>query len=182
MTNIAVIVGSLRKESLNNKFAQVLEARMPEGVSVTHIVPHLPLYDGDIEDAGIPADVQAAKDAILAADGVVLITPEYNRSISGVLKNAIDWISRPYGMNSFAGKPVALAGVSPSPLGTTQAQFQLRSIAAFLGMHVMGQPEMYVDATRFFNENGEVSKDAEAMLDSYVSALVRHIEQFNTKG
>ena len=182
MTKIAVIVGSLREASLNKKFAQALEARMPEHVEIVHVSADLPLYNEDVEAAGIPAEVQKAKDAIVAADGVILITPEYNRSISGVLKNTLDWISRPYGQNSFAGKPVALAGVSPSPLATTQAQFQLRSIAAFLGMHVMGQPEMYVDGGRFFDENGDISEESESSLQNYINSLVFHIESLNKKG
>ncbi|UTX51188.1 NAD(P)H-dependent oxidoreductase [Candidatus Saccharibacteria bacterium TM7i] len=177
MTKVAIIVGSLRKESLNKKFAQAVEARLPEDVEVAHISVDLPLYNDDVEMAGVPEDVQAVKDEIASADGVLIISPEYNRGYSGVVKNALDWISRPYGDNSLNGKPVAVAGVSPSPLGTTQAQSQLRNVLLFLNTRIMGQPEMYVDGGRFFSEDGGIHVEAEGMLQSYVDAFMNHIKQ-----
>ena len=182
MTKIAVLVGSLREASLNKKLAQAIEERLPEGTEVLPISVDLPLYNEDIERAGVPAAVQAAKDAVVAADGLIIITPEYNRSIPGVLKNAIDWISRPYGDNSFAGKPVVIAGASPSPLATTQSQFQLRSVVSFLGMQLFAQPELYVDATRFFDENGAVTPESAPLLQQFVDAAVQRIVAHSQKG
>lgn len=177
MTKIAVIVGSLRQDSLNKKFAQAFEARVPAGVDVQYISIDMPLYNDDILNEGLPEVVSSAKDAVASADGVLVITPEYNRGPSGALKNATDWISRPYGTNSFDGKPVAITGVSSGSLGTAQAQSQLRNTFFNLNTRIMGQPEMYVDGSRFFTEDGVVASGAEEMLQSYVDAVVAHIQR-----
>lgn len=177
MTTVAVMVGSLRQDSLNKKFAQAFEARLPEGVEAKYVSIDLLLYNDDVLSEGIPAAVADAKDAIASADGVLVITPEYNRGPSGALKNATDWISRPYGTNSFDGKPVAITGVSVGSLGTAQAQAQLRNTFLNLNTRIMGQPEMYVDGSRFFTEDGTVASGAEDMLQSYVDAVVAHIKR-----
>lgn len=177
MTKIAVIVGSLRQDSLNKKFAQAFEARVPEGVEVEYVSVDLPLYNDDVLDAGVPESVEQAKTAVASADGILVITPEYNRGPSGVLKNATDWISRPYGANSFDGKPVAISGVSLGSLGTAQAQSQLRNTFLHLNTRIMGQPEMYVDGSRFFAEDGSVAGGAEEVLQSYVDAVVAHVQR-----
>ena len=116
-----------------------------------------PHYNQDDEVAFPPA-VQALKDKIVAADGVIIATPEYNRSISGVLKNAIDWLSRPYGKNSFAKKPVLIAGVSGGKIGTAVAQSHLRQIMLYLEADVLGQPEIYLGpAQELFDGEGTIA-------------------------
>lgn len=144
MHTVAVFVGSLRKESFNRKLAQAL-AGMGEGKLSCNIV-HLddvPMYNQDLED-NLPSSVARIKKAVEEADGVLFVTPEYNRSIPPVLKNAMDWCSRPSGKNSWAGKPAALAGTSPGAVGTAAVQSHLRSVMTMLGMCVMGQPEVYI--------------------------------------
>lgn len=160
MTKIAVFVGSLREKSSNKALAKALEAVKPEGVEFDYIDINLPLYSEDIENAGFPEEVQKVKNTVESADGVLLVTPEYNRSVPGVLKNAIDWISRPYGASSFTDKPVGIVGSSMGPVGTAVAQSDLRSIMLFQGAKVLGQPEIYVaNAYEVFDENGAVLSD-----------------------
>ena len=177
MTKIAVLVGSLRADSLNKKFAKAVESFLPEGFEFNYVdVASLPLFDGDQESEDkFPKAASAMKQIIEEADGVFLVTPEYNRSISGVLKNAIDWASRPYGKNSFNGKPLALAGVSMGSLGTAQAQFQLRSIMTFLNAKVMGQPEAYIDGIGMFNDDGTVVEDSIQFVRSYAEAVANFV-------
>lgn len=156
MSNIAVIVGSLQENSLNKRLAKTLESLAPEGMTFTYVDINMPLFNQDVEAAAYPAVAQTAKDAVSAADGVLILTPEYNRGIPGVLKNAIDWISRPYGTNSFAGKPTGVLGISPTPSGTMAAQAGLRPILSFLDTKQLGQPEVYIaNATDdLFDESG----------------------------
>ncbi len=142
---IAVVVGSLRKDSYNKKLAHAL-AKLAKGKMefVFVDIGSVPLFNQDLE-ANPPAAVTKLKSEIDSADGVLFVTPEYNRSIPGVLKNAIDWASRPYGKSSWAGKPAAICGTSPGAVGTAVAQNHLRSITGgFLDMPTMGQPEMYI--------------------------------------
>lgn len=176
MTKIAVLVGSLRKESSNNKLAQAIIAAAPEGVEFVETDLHLPLFDQDVEATDFPKKATELKNQIESADGVLILTPEYNRGYSGVIKNALDWSSRPWGSNSFDGKPVALAGVSISPLGTTQAQSQLRNVLVYLNTKLMGQPEMYGDASRLFTEDGEVQAEAKDVIADYAAAVVAHVQ------
>ena len=125
MTTILAISGSLRKASFNTGLLQAAKAAAPDGVAVDARTLHgVPLYDGDLEAAeGVPAAVKALKDGLAAADGLLLVTPEYNNSIPGVFKNAIDWMSRPPGgTDLFKGKPVAVIGASPGGFGTILAQ------------------------------------------------------------
>lgn len=145
MQNIAVIVGSLRKDSYNKTLAKALEKLAAGKMKFTHVeIGDLPLFNQDLESS-LPAPVARMKKEIETADAVLLVTPEYNRSIPGVLKNAIDWGSRPYGKSSFAGKPAAIAGASPGAIGAAVAQNHLRSVTAgFLDMPTMGQPELYL--------------------------------------
>ncbi len=113
MTKIAVLVGSLRDGSMNKMLAKNLEALAPEGTEFEYADLNLPLFNEDIEP-NFPQEAQAAKDVVERADGVLFVTPEYNRGVPGVLKNAIDWLSRPWGQNSFAGKPAGIVGATPS--------------------------------------------------------------------
>lgn len=176
MAKIAVLVGSLQKNSVNKTLARNLESLAPEGVEFDHVdVGSLPLFNQDME-SDYPAEAQAMKDKIEAADGVLLVTPEYNRSFSGVLKNAIDWASRPWGKNSFDGKPVGIVGATISPLGTGPAQAALRQVMVYLGAKVMGQPELYLSVTPdTFDEDGEVTEVSKDFVESYAEALTSHV-------
>ena len=172
MITIAVFVGSLRADSLNKKLAQNLETLASKDVRFAYVDVNLPLYNEDVEAAGYPEFVQKQKDIVEAADGVLIVTPEYNRSVPGVLKNAIDWLSRPYGQSAFNNKPLALAGASGGPIGTAVAQSDLRHIAGFLNMRLLGQPEVYFTLSNSkFDENGIV-------LDEYRDGLKTYIESF----
>lgn len=143
MYTVAILVGSLRKDSINKKLARALEKVGCDGITFVPVdISAVPLYNGDLEDS-LPAPVRKMKDAVAAADAVLFVTPEYNRSIPGVLKNALDWGSRPYGANVWAGKPAAMAGSSPGAIGTAVAQSHLRSVLGFLGMRLCVQPEVY---------------------------------------
>lgn len=155
--HIIAISGSLRKDSVNTALARALQALAPADMKITIAdIGTLPLYDQDNETA-YPAAAQALKDMIDAADGVIIATPEYNRSISGVLKNAIDWLSRPYGANSFARKPVLVAGVSIGKIGTAVAQSHLRQILLHLDADVIGQPELYLTQSELFDAKGNIA-------------------------
>ncbi len=178
MTTIAVLVGSLREESFNRKLAQNLESHAPEGVEFRYAaIGDIPLFNYDIESE-LPESVRALKMLIETSDGVLFVTPEYNRSISGVLKNAIDWATRPSRSNSFKGKPAGIVGASDGRLGTASAQTHLRSILVYLGMVVMGQPEIYlIRAQDVFDENGTVSDTLEReRLIKYIDALSSWVE------
>jgi chromate reductase len=179
MTRIAVIVGSLRKESLNKYLAKNLEELAPEGTEFTYVDINLPLFNQDVEASNYPAEAQAGKDIINASDGVLFVTPEYNRSIPGPLKNAIDWISRPWGTNSFAGKPVGVVGASSSPVGTAVAQSDLHHIFAFLDTKQLSQPEIYMaNATDLFDENGHLTDERwRKNLQSYVDTFIAWVEK-----
>ena len=180
MTTIAIIVGSLRRDSFNRKFAEALTRLAPADVSFTWPdIGALPLYNQD-DDADPPAAAVALKAAIRAADGVIFVTPEYNRSIPGVLKNALDHASRPYGDNAWAGKPAGVIGVSPGALGTALAQHHLRSVIAYLDMPTLGQPEAYIQ----HHEEGMYADDAsltdksrdfaQKWLDAYLAFVTRY--------
>jgi len=179
MTNIAVFVGSLRADSLNKKLAQNLETLAPEGTRFTYVDVNLPLYDGDTE-ANYPESAQKAKDIVAAADGVLIVTPEYNRSVPGVLKNAIDWLSRPYGQSSFDKKPVGLAGATDGPIGTAVAQSDLRHIAGYLNMRLMGQPELYFNfASKKLDDDGKVVDEYRDELQQYINSFVDFVQKTN---
>lgn len=178
MTKIAVLVGSLSEGSVNKKLAKGIEGLLPEGVEFVYGDINLPLFDYELE-ADFPSKPQALKDLIEGADGVLFVTPEYNRSFSGVLKNAIDWASRPYGANSFNNKPAAIIGASASPLGTTQAQAALRNTAIHLNTKLIGQPEVYFDAGRGLGEDGALTDDAKGTIQPFVDAFVEHVK-FNS--
>ena len=173
---IAVIVGSLRKASLNRHLAERLEALLPSGVTFKYVSVDLPLFNQDIEN-NAPQSVKDAKAIVDESDGVLIVTPEYNRSLSGVLKNAIDWLSRPYGQNSWKGKPVASAGVSGGSLGTAPAQQHLRSIMVYLEAIIMGQPEMYVVNGHSFHEDGSLTEKSQVYFQSFIDAFIAHIKK-----
>lgn len=183
MYTIAVFVGSLRKDSFNKKFAEAL-MELGKGAFTFTLVPldDVPMYNQDLEE-DLPAPVRRIKKAVADADGVLLLTPEYNRSIPPVLKNALDWCSRPYGHNVWAGKPAALAGVSPGAVGTAMAQAHIRGVMTILGMIVMGQPEMYITCgPEYFDAAGRVaSAGNRAFLQTFLETFRIWLERHGQK-
>lgn len=175
MTKIAVLVGSLQEKSFNKMLARNLEKVKPEGMEFQHIDLNLPLYNQDLE-AAYPVEVQKQKDIIMKADGVLVVTPEYNRSLPGVLKNAMDWISRPYGQNAFAGKPAGVVGAGLHHVSNAIAQADFRHIAAFLDMQVMNHPEVHINsAAERFDAAGTMSDDDMRRLAEYMAAFAEWI-------
>lgn len=141
---VAVLVGSLRKASFNRQLAHALERIAGDRAEFRYIeIGDLPLYNQEF-DADYPAACEAHKEAIRSTDAILFVTPEYNRSIPGVLKNAIDVCSRPYGTNAFAGKPGAVIGTSAGAMSTALAQQHLRNVCVFLEIYLMTQPEAFV--------------------------------------
>ena len=139
------IVGSTRKGSYNRGLMNAFIEHKPEGVEMEVVeIGTLPLFDQDVEASAFPETAQALKDQIANADAVIIATPEYNRGMPGVLKNAIDWASRPYGKNSFAGKTVYVVGASVGPIATAVSQYNVKQVMLYLDAHVIGQPEFYV--------------------------------------
>ena len=159
--NIAVIVGSLRKESFNRKMAKALIKLSPDSLDLEIIeIGGLPLYNQDLDD-NPPAAWTEFRERLKKFDGVLFVTPEYNRSVPGVLKNAIDVGSRPYGKSAWAGKPSAVVSVSPGAIGGFGANHHLRQSMVFLDMPAMQQPEAYIGhAADLFDENGNLSNDS----------------------
>ena len=178
---IAVIVGSLRKDSFNRKLASAMEKLAPPEFSFKQIqIGDLPLYDQD-EDANQADAVKRLKTEIAAAQGVLFVTPEYNRSISGVLKNAIDHASRPYGQGAWAGKPAGILGVSVGTHGTAMAQQHLRNILASLDMPTLGQPEAYIHAREgLFDESGAIGDGSQYLLQKWMDSYVNWVKKHTT--
>jgi chromate reductase len=158
--NVGYLVGSLAKGSINRLLAKALVRLAPSELKF-HEIPFkdLPLYSYDY-DADYPPVARAFKQLIADSDGVLFVTPEYNRSIPGGLKNAIDWASRPWGKNSFARKPSAVIGTSPGAIGTAVAQQQLRSVLSFCNSPQMNSPEAYIQfKPGLITEDGQVTND-----------------------
>ena len=157
---VGYFVGSLARASINRKLAVALTRLAPEELRMQEIpIGELPLYSYDY-DADFPPPARALKDAIAGVDAVLFVTPEYNRSIPGALKNAIDWASRPYGKNSFTRKPSAVIGTSPGKIGTAVGQQHLRSIMAFCNSPLMNAIEAYIQFTPgLITDDGEVTVD-----------------------
>jgi chromate reductase, NAD(P)H dehydrogenase (quinone) len=177
-TQIGVIVGSLRRDSHNRRFADALARIAPADFTFKQLtIGDLPLYNQD-DDADQAEPVKRLKAEVLASHGLLFVTPEYNRSIPGVLKNAIDHASRPYGQSAFKGKPAGVVGVSPGAIGTAVAQQHLRTILAALDMPTLGQPEVFVQAKDdLFNADGGLgekpAKFAKQWMDAYVAWVKR---------
>jgi chromate reductase len=176
---IAVVVGSLRKDSFNKKLAAALEKLFPADFSFTQVrIDDLPLYNQD-DDGNPSAEVKRLKGEIQAAQGLLFVTPEYNRSVPGVLKNAIDHASRPYGQSAWEGKPAGVIGASVGAIGTAVSQQHLRNILAYLNVPTLGQPEAFVhnkeglyDASGNFSEGSK--KFLQAWVDAYVAWVKKH--------
>ncbi|CAE6834416.1 NADPH-dependent FMN reductase [Paraburkholderia haematera] len=172
--HIAVVVGSLRRESFNRQLAQAVISLAPADFTFEFIeIGSLPLYSQDY-DADYPEVAKHLKQRVEAADGLLFVTPEYNRSMPGVLKNALDWGSRPWGTNSWANKPGAVIGTSLGATGTALAQQHLRNVLAYLDVATLGQPEVFIkhDAAAI-NEKGEIVNDGtrkflQTFVDRYV--------------
>lgn len=179
-TRIAVVIGSLRKESINRKLALALASLAPQDFTLEHVrIDDLPLYNQDHEkDPG--EAVKRLKAEISAAQGVIFVTPEYNRSLPGVLKNAIDHASRPYGQSAWAGKPAGVIGTSGGQIGTAMAQQHLRNILAYLDMPALGQPEAFIQFKEgLIDDKGQVTADTtrqflQKWMDAYVTWVKRH--------
>ena len=158
--HIAVVVGSLRQASFNQQLANALVKLAPADVTFEVLrIDDLPLYNQDADEHPV-AVVTRLKTAIRAAQGVIFVTPEYNRSIPGVLKNAIDLASRPYGQSAWSGKPAGMLGISIGQIGTACAQQHLRTILGYLDMPTLGQPEVFLTVKHgFFDEAGAIGND-----------------------
>ncbi|PVE41544.1 NADPH-dependent FMN reductase [Limnohabitans planktonicus] len=178
---IAVIVGSFRRDSLNQKLADALIQLAPPELSFSQVkFDDLPPYNQD-DDEHQAASVLRVKSQIQSAHGLLFVTPEYNRSIPGVLKNLIDHASRPYGQSVWAGKPAGVLGASVGVLGTALAQQHLRNILAYLNVPTMGQPEAFIHAKEgFWTEDGHIGTTSlgfvQGWMDQYVSWLRLHVQ------
>jgi chromate reductase len=177
--DVAVIVGSLRRESLNRKAANAIAALAPASLRFEIVeIGQLPLYNQDL-DAAPPAEWTAFRDRVRAADAVLFVTPEYNRSVPGVLKNAIDVGSRPYGKSVWSGKPAGVVSVSPGAIGGFGANHHLRQSLVYLDMPTLAQPEAYIGgAGALFDDSGEITNDDRRKLfQKFVAAFSAWIEK-----
>jgi len=176
---IAVVVGSLRKESFNRRLANAIVKLAPPDFLFHQVqIGDLPLYNQD-DDAGPADSVKRLKREINDSQGLLFVTAEYNRSIPGVLKNAIDHASRPYGQSAWAGKPAGVIGVSVGATGTALAQQHLRNVLSYLAVPALGQPEIFLQAKEgLFDEAGDIGpasrKFLQSWMDRYVDWVKKH--------
>jgi chromate reductase len=179
--NVVVIVGSLRKESFSLKIAKALAKLAPATLKLEIVTLHgISFFNQDLE-AAPPADWVAFREKLQKSNGVLFVTPEYNRSISGVLKNAIDVGSRPYGKSSFLGKPIGIVSNSPGPLGGVSAAKHLQNIMPGISGVIMGQPEIYLNGVGdAFDDKGELTKESlQKVLQQYIDAFAAFVEKHN---
>jgi chromate reductase len=176
---VAVIVGSLRRESFNRRLSRAVQRLAPSQIEFRELnISDLPLYSQDAETKPHPAVVRL-KQEIQSSQAVLFVTPEYNRSLPGVLKNAIDHASRPYGQSAWAGKPAGIIGASIGNIGTAVAQQHLRGVLAYLDMPALGQPEVFLRVDdEFFDGNGDIAnaetkKFLQGWVDTYVAWVKR---------
>lgn len=176
---IAVVVGSLRRDSFNRQLASALARLAPADFTFKQLsIGELPHYNQD-DDAAPAESVKRFKADIAAAQGLLFVTPEYNRSIPGVLKNALDHASRPYGQSVWKGKPAGVIGASPGAIGTALAQQHLRNVLAYLDVPTLGQPEAFIQAKEgLFDEAGNIGpgslKFLQNWMDQYVAWVKKH--------
>lgn len=176
---IAYLIGSLSSTSINRTLSKALIRLAPAELEFFEVgIGELPLYTPDLEQQ-LPGPVTAFKDALETADGVMIISPEYNRSIPGALKNAIDWGSRPRGRNSFARKPTALIGASVGAIGTAVMQSSMRAVLSYLDAPQLNSPEAYIAFDpEVYREDGRVEDpDSEQFLRTFVSAYADFVER-----
>lgn len=177
---VGVIVGSLAATSRNRRLAEALPSVAPTSLSLESLdIGGLPLYTYDLDD-DIPASARIFKTAVEACDGLIFVTPEYNRSIPAALKNAIEWGTRPAGSNSFAGRPACILGTSPGKLSTAVAQAHLRVCLASCGLPVMTTPEAYIQFSDELVQDGEIAVESTrrflaGFLESYAAFLPAHL-------
>ena len=179
---VGYFVGSLSSTSINRELSRALIQLAPEDLRFSEIpIGNLPLYSPDY-DADFPQEARALKDAIAASDAVLFVTPEYNRSIPGALKNAIDWASRPWGENSFDEMPAAVIGASAGQIGTAMAQQSLRGVLSFCNARQMTAPEAYIRySTAVFPGNGAVTDEStKAFLTNYMNEFRTYIARVLT--
>ncbi len=178
VVQIAVVVGSLRKESFNRQLATAIERLAPDEFKFSHIrIDDLPLYNQD-DDGQQAASVLRLKSEVQSAQGLLFVTPEYNRSIPGVLKNALDHGSRPYGKNAWAGKPAGVIGASVGAIGTALAQQHLRNVLAYLDVPTLGQPEGFIHAKEgLFDASGNVGEGSKKFLQGWVDAYAAWVKK-----
>jgi len=179
---IGVIVGSLSSTSINRKLAHALQKLAPESLAFEELsFRELPLYSQDY-DADFPPPARAWKESLARNDAFLFVTPEYNRSIPGGLKNAIDWASRPYGQNSFNRKPAAVIGTSPGAIGTAVAQQHLRSLLSFCNAPQMNAPEAYIHYRKdLFDDDGNVNDESTAsFLHRYMAEYSAFVQRCYT--
>jgi len=177
---IAVFVGSLRRESFNRRAAKAVAEIAPEHLKFQFLeIGDLPPYNEDAEGDQAPELWRVFRDEVRGADAVLFVTPEYNRSVPGVLKNAIDIVSRPYGKGALLNKPAAVMSVSIGQIGGFGANHHLRQMLAYLNMPTLGQPEVYLGpAAQLFGESGEILKDStRELLKSFIDAFADWIER-----
>jgi chromate reductase len=175
--SIGVVVGSLRRDSFNRKLATALAKLAPAHFTFRQLrIDDLPLYDQDDDER--PAEsVRRLKSEIEASRGLLFVTPEYNRSIPGVLKNAIDHASRPYGQSAWAGKPAGVIGVSVGAIGTAIAQQHLRCVLAYLDVPTLGQPEAFLQMKEgLFDADGGIGQGSRKFLQGWMDRYVAWIE------
>ncbi|WP_343625196.1 NADPH-dependent FMN reductase [Roseateles puraquae] len=183
--HIIALSGALRRASYNTALLRAAAALAPDGVTIDVRTLHgIPLYDGDLEAEGIPAAVTTLREAIRAADGLLIATPEYNNSIPGVLKNGLDWLSRPSGEGArlFGGRPVAVVGATPGGFGTVQAQDAMLSVLRAFGCDAwFGGRLMLSHASAAFDADGHLTEEKLLnQLRSFVEGFVAHIRHRST--
>lgn len=185
MTHVLTICGSLRKGSYNRALMNALPGLAPAGMTLSEAPSFrgFPLYDADLQAAGFPADVTALADAIRTADGVIIVSPEYNYTIPGALKNAIDWVSR-LKDQPFREKPVAIQSATGGPLGGARMQYHLRQVMIFLNAFVFGTPEIFVGMaqTKFDEKTLELKDEAtKKIVSQQLEAFAKFIARVSAK-
>jgi NAD(P)H-dependent FMN reductase len=177
--NVAVVVGSIRKDSINRKLAKALVKLAPKDLQCELVrIDDLPVFNQD-HDQNPPEPVVRVKMQIAAANAFLFVTPEHNRSLPTALKNVLDWVSRPYGKNLWAGKPAGIVGASVGTVGTAVAQAHLRSVLGYLDVPTLGQPEVYIHFTQgLIDDEGNISNDGtrkflQSFVDRYVAWIAK---------
>ncbi|GER67554.1 flavin reductase [Weizmannia acidilactici] len=182
MAKIGILLGSLRKESFSRKLAENVATLFPGGYETEIVeIENLPLYNQDYDDYNeVPAEYTAFRNKVKGLDAILFVTPEYNRSVPAVLKNALDVGSRPYGQSVWSGKPAAIISQSPGNLSAFGANHHLRQSLVFLNMPVVQQPEAYIgNVATLFDENGKVTNESTVQfLQSFVDAFVDLIKKY----
>lgn len=178
---IGLFVGSLRRESFNRKFAEYIKTISPDGYQMTVIeIGDLPFYNEDLDNGNPPKSFTSFRDKVAQLDALLFFTPEYNRSVPGVLKNAIDVASRPYGANVWEGKPAAIISSSIGEIAGFGANHHLRQSLVFVNVPVMAQPEVYLgNVSGMFNQAGELTdENCKTFLNDFINAYKQWINRF----